>query len=53
MTDPANALQSFKQALLRGGIKPQRGLLDKSIYAYVDHPNGGIRLTYVRLKARQ
>ena len=50
MTDPSNALQSFQQALLRGGIQLQRGILDKDIYVYVDHPNERSRLTYVRLE---
>lgn len=50
MTDPSNALQSFQQALLHGKIQPQPGVLDKNIYVYVDHPNEGTRLTYVRLE---
>ena len=50
MTDPTNALQSFQQALLHGGIQLQPGVLDKDIYAYFDRPKGGSRFTYVRLE---
>jgi RimJ/RimL family protein N-acetyltransferase len=49
MTDPLNALQSFQQALLRGEIELQRGVLDTDLYVYVDKPNGQPRFTYVRL----
>lgn len=49
MTDPTNALQSFQQALLHGGIQLQPGVLDRDIYVYFDRPNGGSRFTYVRL----
>ena len=52
MTDPLNALQSFQQALLRGEIQPQRGVLDKNIYVYVDQPEGETRFTYVRLEGK-
>jgi len=50
MTDPTNALQSFQQALLRGGIQLQPGVLDRDIYVYFDRPKGGSRFTYVRLE---
>lgn len=49
MTDPTNALQSFQQALLHGGIQLQPGVLDKGIHVYFDRPKGGSRFTYVRL----
>jgi hypothetical protein len=52
MTDPLNALQSFQQALLRGGIQLQRGVLDRDLYVHVDKPNGETRFTYARLEAR-
>jgi RimJ/RimL family protein N-acetyltransferase len=50
MTDPSNALQSFQQALLHGGIQLKRGVLDRDLYVYVDKPNGQTRFTYVRLE---
>jgi hypothetical protein len=50
MTDPANALQSFQQALLHGGIQLQPGVLDKGIHVYFDRPKGASRFTYVRLE---
>jgi hypothetical protein len=50
MTDPTNALQSFQQALLHGGIQLQPGVLDRDIYVYFDRPKGGSRFTYVRLE---
>jgi hypothetical protein len=49
MTAPTNALQSFQQALLHGGIQLQPGVLDKGIHVYFDRPKGGSRFTYVRL----
>src|ERR1700751_6138911 len=52
MTDPSQAMQSFQQALRRGEIQLQPGVLDRNIYVYVDHPNGGSRLTYVRLEGK-
>jgi hypothetical protein len=53
MTDPSDALQSFQQALLLGGIQlQQRGELDKDLYVYVDAPDGQRRFTYVRLEGR-
>jgi RimJ/RimL family protein N-acetyltransferase len=52
MTNPSNALPSFQQALLRSEIQPQRGVLDKNIYVYVDQPEGETRFTYVRLEGR-
>src|SRR5882762_5378753 len=52
MTDPSNALQSFQQALLHGGIQLQRGVLDQDLYVHVDNPNGESRTTYVRLEGR-
>jgi hypothetical protein len=50
MTDPTNALQSFQQALLHGGIQLQPGVLDRDIYVYFDRPKGASRFTYVRLE---
>jgi RimJ/RimL family protein N-acetyltransferase len=50
MTDPSNALQSFQQALLLGGIQLRRGVLDKDLYVYVDEADGQRRFTYVRLE---
>lgn len=50
MTDPSQALQSFQQALLHGGIQVQPGVLDRNIYVHFDRPNGGSRFTYVRLE---
>jgi len=52
MTDPSNALQSFQQALLRGGMQLRRGVLDPDLYLYVDNPNGETRFTYVKLEGR-
>ncbi len=52
MTDPSNALQSLQEALLRGAIKLERGVLDRDLYAHFDTPNGGFRATYVRLEGR-
>ena len=52
MTDPSNAMQSFQQALLRGGIQLRRGVLDPDLYVYVDKPNGQPRFTYVRLNRK-
>ena len=52
MTDPSNALQSFQQALLRGEMQLQRGVLDPDIYLHVDDPNGQTRFTYVKLEGR-
>ena len=50
MTVPTNALQSFQQTLLHGGIQLQPGVLDRDIYVYFDRPKGGSRFTYVRLE---
>ena|SRR5689334_348159 len=50
MTDPTNALQSFQQALLHGGIQLQPGVLDRDIYVYFDRPNGASRFTFIRLE---
>jgi RimJ/RimL family protein N-acetyltransferase len=52
MTDPSNALESFQQALLRGEMQLQRGVLDPEIYLHVDDPNGQTRFTYVKLEGR-
>jgi hypothetical protein len=52
MTDPSNALQSLQEALLRGAIKLERGVLDRDLYTHFDTPNGGFRATYVRLQGR-
>ena len=45
MTDPSNALQSFQQALLRGEMQLQRGVLHPDLYLHVDDPNGQTRFT--------
>lgn len=50
LPDIAGALKSFQSALSAGEIRLQRGALDKEIYAYMDQPNGEIRMTYVRLE---
>jgi hypothetical protein len=52
MTDPAEALASFQEALLAGEIRLQRGAVDPDLYVYADRPNGMPRLTYVRLEAQ-
>lgn len=52
MTDPSDAMQSFQHELLRGTIRPQRGVLDPDLYVYRDNPNGEKRLTYVRLEGK-
>jgi RimJ/RimL family protein N-acetyltransferase len=50
MTDPLNALKSFQQALLLGGIQLQRGGVDRELFVHLDEPNGMPRFTYVRLQ---
>jgi hypothetical protein len=52
MTDPSNALQSFQQAILRGKMQLQRGVLHPDLYLHVDDLNGQTRFTYVRLEGR-
>ena len=52
LPDLASALASFQQAFGAGFIQLQPGVLDPSIYVFMDSPNGEVRLTYVRLKAR-
>src|SRR4051812_29251782 len=52
MVDPADAMTSFQEALLRGVIGLQRGELDRDLYVHLDRRNGHLRLTYVRLAGR-
>lgn len=50
MTDPSNALQSLQAELLRVGVTQlQRGVLDRDLRVHFDKPDGGLRVTYVRL----
>jgi hypothetical protein len=49
MTDPADALTSFQQALSTSGISPQRCKLHNSMFVFVDAPKGTHRFTYVML----
>jgi hypothetical protein len=51
MTDPSNALQSLQEALLRGAIKLERGVLDRDLYNHFDTPNGGLGLLTLGCKA--
>lgn len=50
MTDPSDALVSFQKELSAGRVKLQKGVLDPSIWVYLDNPTGTPRFTYVRLK---
>ena len=50
MTDPTDALISFQQALLANEIELTGGETDPTIFAFLDHPNGEIRITYVTLE---
>lgn len=47
MTDPSNALRSFQDVLLRGGIQLRRCVLHPDMYVYADRANGRARFTYV------
>jgi len=52
MTNPAEALVSFQEALLAGEIRLQRCVVDPNLYVFADRPNGMPRLTYVRLEGQ-
>lgn len=49
MTDPTDALVSFRQALLDGEINLRPGELDPDLFVYADSAAGVSRITYVRL----
>ncbi|HEY0281331.1 MAG TPA: hypothetical protein VGC27_01770, partial [Rhizomicrobium sp.] len=49
MTDPSDALNSFQQALRHGEVRPQRCETDSNLFVHLDHPNGEVRITYVRI----
>lgn len=53
MTDPMNALVSFKDALAVGSISPQRGEIHRDVLVLLDKPNGETRLTYALVKNRK
>ncbi len=50
MTDPYEALVSFKQALAAGAIFPQSCEIHKDVLLLSDAPNGTSRLTYALKK---
>jgi RimJ/RimL family protein N-acetyltransferase len=52
MTDPSNALQSFQQIFLAGGMALQPGVLDSDLYLHVDDADGVTRFTYVKLEGK-
>jgi hypothetical protein len=52
MTDPMNALVSFKDALVRGHISPQKGDVHHDLLVLLDRPNGETRFTYALVKDR-
>lgn len=49
LTDPTDGLVSFQEAVLKGEIDLQRGVLDREIFVHHDQPAGSPRFTYVRL----
>jgi hypothetical protein len=52
MTDPLNALQSFQQVFLTGGMELQPGALDSDLYLNLDDADGVTRFTYVKLQGK-
>ncbi len=52
MVNPDDALQSFQNELLHGGIQPQPCLGDPNLFIYTDRPLGEPRITYARLKGK-
>ena len=50
MTDPANAMHSFQEELVRGTIKLQDGSVNAGIHLHADNPEGVSRFSYVRLE---
>lgn len=52
MTEPGEALKSFQQALLSGGLELESGRVDHDVYLHVDLANGQPRFTYVRLEGQ-
>lgn len=53
LPDVASALKSLQRALNAGEISLQAGVLDGELFVHMDHPNGELRLTYVRLEGRK
>jgi hypothetical protein len=51
MTDPAEAMRSFQQALAAGQISLQKGDLDPSLFLHADQPNGNTSESARRLFA--
>ncbi len=52
MTDPADALTSFQEALLAGQVDLQKCDLDRNLFVHLDRPQGITRFTYVRLEGQ-
>jgi hypothetical protein len=50
MTDPSNALHSFQEALLNGGMQLQRGAVHSELYLNTEGANGQPRFTFVTLE---
>src|SRR4051812_20072257 len=50
MTNPMDALKSFEQALKSGKLKVERGRIDQDLIVHLDDPNGGLRLTYAKMR---
>jgi GNAT superfamily N-acetyltransferase len=46
MTDPFVAYQSFRQAVAAREIEPEPGRVHSDLVAYMDRPNGSLRMTY-------
>lgn len=53
MTDPSDGLRSFQKAFRDGELRVQRGELDRDLFVHLNHPNGELRLTYVRVKGKK
>jgi hypothetical protein len=50
--DPQDILDSFQHFLSQGHIWLQPSALDKDLHVHTDNPNGGARVTYVRLESK-
>jgi Acetyltransferase (GNAT) domain len=52
VTDPANAMKLFQEALLAGHLPLRQGSVDRSLYLAVDKINDNVRFTYLRLNGK-
>ena len=50
IVDPMDALKTFEPALRRGEIDLEPGRIDRDLMVHLDHPQGTLRITYVRFR---